>query len=485
MVSTGKFSRRGKVKLIASLVFVLHLLGIAAAVDAIMSVRTSRGAVAWSVSLVTFPYVALPAYLLFGRSKFKGYLHDREKVVVELEKVIGDVRDKVEPYRIDRQDRDEPVYTGMVRLGGLSAMRANKLELLVDGEATFDSILEGIRSARKQILFQFYIIHDDELGREVKDALVARAREGIKVYVLYDEIGSLGLSSEYVGELKAAGIQVAAFNTTKGHGNRFQLNFRNHRKIVVVDSRSGWIGGHNVGDEYLGRNPEIGPWRDTHVRIDGPAAIQAQIVVAADWYWATNRLPELEWSVHPVEGQGANAMVYPSDPASEHEAAELLFMQVITLARKRLWISSPYFVPDEGIISALQIAVLRGVDVRLIIAGKSDNVLVDLAAWSFLPELIKSGVKVYHYNGGFLHQKVFLLDDRAVGIGTKNFDNRSFRLNFEVTLIASDPELTAEVKAMLEQDMVKSRPVEPGDYEAKPFWFPLATRFSRLLAPVL
>lgn len=470
--------------MIALFISIMHLLGIAAAIDAIISVRTSQGAVAWSVSLVTFPYVALPAYLLFGRSRFEGYLEEREKVANTMnnlsKQIIADAREYGLPPGVDM-----PIYTSLVKLGTLPAMRKNRLQLLINGNATFDSILKGISGAQSHVLVEFYTIKDDGLGGRLKDALIERARAGIKVYVVYDEVGSLGLPSTYVDALRNAGVQIHAFDTRKGSGNRFQLNFRNHRKIVVVDGKSAWIGGHNVGDDYLGLNPKIGPWRDTHSQVDGPAAIMAQAVIAMDWYWATNSLPEVDWSIHPVEDGDSTVMVYPTDPSGQYEGATMLFMQAITLSRKSLWIATPYFVPDEGIISALQIAALRGVDVRLIIADKSDNKLVDFAAWSYLPRLMEAGIKVYRYTGGFLHEKVFLVDDKDAGVGTINFDNRSFRLNFEIVLMATDIDFAREVREMLVNDMENSRQVLPEELDTKSFWFPLATGFARLMAPIL
>jgi cardiolipin synthase len=252
-----------------------------------------------------------------------------------------------------------------------------------------------------------------------------------------------------------------------------------------VDGKTAWIGGHNVGDEYLGLNEKIGDWRDTHTRLQGPAVLGAELTFATDWLWATRSSLDIDWDFNGV-GQGeCEVMIFPSDPASEFEEAGLMYLQLIVDARQRIWIASPYFVPDRGIISALQLAALRGVDVRLIIPDEPDGHMVGMANWAFTKELLPAGVKVYRYQGGFMHQKVLLMDDDIAGIGTANFDNRSFRLNFEVTLLARNPDFTRQVSDMLEQDITRSRLVTQTELAAKPRWFPLAMGIARLFSPVL
>ena len=371
-----------------------------------------------------------------------------------------------------------------VRLAGLPFLRGNSVELLVDGDATFASILEGIDAAEKYVLFQFFIVHDDEIGREVKQHLIDRARAGVRVYFLYDEVGSHDLPRAYKDELRAAGVEVYDFHTRKGPRNRFQINFRNHRKVVVVDGKVAWIGGHNVGDEYLGRDPKFGHWRDTHVRIEGPAALGAQVSFAEDWYWATERWLDLAWTPAPSSGGDIPILILPSGPADEFETANLMFVHAINSASKRIWIASPYFVPDRPVITALQLAGLRGVNVRILIPDKPDHLSVYLAAFSYLDESSSTGVEFYRYQDGFLHQKVMLIDDSVATVGTANFDNRSFRLNFEITAVVADRDFAAEVEEMLEADFARSRLMEPGEYDRKPWWFRLGVKLARLTAPV-
>ena len=302
---------------------------------------------------------------------------------------------------------------------------------------------------------------------------------------LYDEIGSGDLGDAYRESLTAAGATVAPFGTTRGRGNRFQLNFRNHRKIVVVDGVEGWVGGHNVGDEYLGRDPEIGHWRDTHTRIAGPAALGLQLSFLEDWNWATGELlfDQLSWKVEP-RGESA-ALILPSGPADRLETASLMFQQAIQGARERIWIASPYFVPDDGVVAALHLAALRGVDVRLLIPDRSDSRIVDAAAETFLEALIDSGIAVYRYQGGFLHSKHFLVDHLVSTVGTANLDNRSLRLNFEVSAIVADPTFNTQMAEMFERDLEQSRRVTKEELVGRSFARRLFTRAALLFSPVL
>jgi cardiolipin synthase len=356
--------------------------------------------------------------------------------------------------------------------------------LLIDGEATFGSIFEGISEAKEYVLIQFFIVKDDELGRALKTELAAKAKQGVRVYFLYDEIGSHKLSKNYLQELRSAGAEAVSFHTTKGPRNRFQINFRNHRKIVVVDGRVTWIGGHNVGDEYMGRNPKFGRWRDTHVKITGPAALGAQLSFLEDWYWATHTIPQLNWQPVAADSANLDVLIVPSGPADSLETAGLMFMHAITAASERVWLASPYFVPDESIMAALQLAGLKGVDVRILIPDKPDHLLVYLTAFSYFDDASHTGVQFYRYTDGFLHQKAILIDDMVAGIGTANFDNRSFRLNFEITALFVDSVFTSEVEAMFLEDLASSRQMMPGDYDNKSFWFKLAVRLARLTAPI-
>ena len=479
-----RFLGRHRKRLTATFVLVAHLLGALTSVKAIMETRTSQGAIAWAISLNTMPYVAVPAYWVFGRSDFNGYVTARRTERAQFEDFWKDFETRLrERDLVAEPDREGPFV--VEQLAQLPATGGNDAELLVDGDETFPSILQGIARAENYVLVQFYIIQDDPTGHDLKDALIERANAGVRCFLLYDEIGSK-LPDSYLDPLRDAGVEVRPFNTTQGDANRFQLNFRNHRKIVVVDGKEAWVGGLNVGDEYKGLDPDFGYWRDTHMRVEGPIVQSVQVSFAEDWYWAAKEiLEDLNWDPQPAaSGANKRMLCLPSGPVDPLETCTLFFLHAINLAEDRLWIASPYFVPDPQFISALQLAALRGVDVRILVPDEGDSKLVDLSAWSFLPELHDAGIEVYRYTKGFMHHKVTVIDDRYCTIGTANFDNRSFRLNFEVTMGVDDEEFTGEVAEMLEEDFANARKVAEGEFDDKSSWFRFWSRVSRLTAPI-
>ncbi len=463
---------------------VVYAAGIFGAVHAVLTARTSQGALAWALSLVYIPLVALPLYTVFGRGKFQGY--------VEARRASGDFFDGNRDTLVASARRARPQHlTGLAaieaceRLAGLPVTSGNRAGLLVNGRETFDAIFAAIEGAERYVLIAFYILRNDGLGRALKDRLIARAREGVRICLLYDEMGSKALGEEYREDLARAGVHVSAFNSTKGPRNRFQLNFRNHRKIVVVDGRTAFIGGHNVGDEYLGLNPHMAPWRDTHVRLEGPAAQCCQLVFAEDWNWATGELLDLDWEAEAPAGGDRDVLILPSGPADDLETCALFFTHAINSARERIWIVSPYFVPDIDILTALKLAAIRGVDVRVMVPEMRDHLAVWLAAFSYFGEAQASGVKIYRYTGGFLHQKVLLVDEGAAVIGTANLDNRSFRLNFEIAALVIDRGFAAEVAEMLERDFADSYHYDHASFGERPLWVRLGAPVARLASPIL
>jgi len=466
---------------IAALVF--HILGFLSSIDAVMSTRTSQGAIAWAVVLNTFPYVAVPAYWILGRSKFQGYVTARQQGHLKIQGLAEQVKTYEEQF-VSGFGAESPATRAAERLAEIPTLTQNKAELLIDGEATFASIFEGIEGARDYVLVQFFIVKDDGLGRELQTRLIAKAKEGVRVFFLYDEVGSHKLPKSYTNELREAGVEAYDFHTRKGPRNRFQINFRNHRKIVIVDGAAAWIGGHNVGDEYLGKDPKIGAWRDTHMKIEGPAVQAVQLAFVEDWHWAAETVPELNWAPTAHPDGDMQMLIVPTGPADSLETAGLMFVHAINSARDRIWIASPYFVPDEAVMAALQLAGLRGVDVRIMIPDKPDHLMVYLAAFSYFRDASATGVRFYRYTEGFLHQKTMIVDDLVAAVGTANFDNRSFRLNFEITGFVADSAFAVGVEKMFLDDFARSREMAPADYEDRPFWFRLAVQLARLTAPV-
>lgn len=466
---------------------VMHLLGAYTSIQAIMSTRTPQGTIAWAISLNTCPYIAVPAYWIFGRSKFDDYdmIRHRE-MLLDSESENKTIRILREQGMLFEPETDVERHQQMLlqRLAQMPITRYNDADLLINGEATFQAIFRSIAKAKDYILVEFYIVRPDELGNRLKDAMIAKAKEGVRVYFMYDSLGAGGLKSDYLQPLADAGVHVASFQPSRDWGNRTRLNFRNHRKIVVVDGEEAFVGGHNVGDEYLGKHPKLTPWRDTHVCVRGPVVLEAQVAFAEDWRWVTGEDPKLNWIPQKSANGDVQALCLPTGPAEKLETATLLMLDLLNSASERIWIASPYFVPDAQFVSALQLAALRGVDVRILIPANNDDPLVDLTSYSYLGEMEEVGIKTYRYQPGFMHQKVWLIDQKLVSIGTANFDNRSMRLNFEVTMLLRDQEFADQVEQMFEADFTQSRLASAKDYTESSKAFQFFVRAARLLAPV-
>jgi cardiolipin synthase len=462
-----------------------YSIGLFCAIVAIYRTRTSQGAVAWAVALISFPIITVPLYLVFGRRSFRGYLRARQINDRSLESARSELLSaKTQlPFQLGPSVDHLKVFE---TIAGTTFLKNNAVRLLINGEQTFDAMTAAIEDAKHYVLFQFYILRDDKLGQKFKELLIKKVEQGVRVYVLYDAIGSNDLGRRYVKELVAAGVEIASFYSTKKWWppQRFQVNFRNHRKIVIVDGTRVFLGGHNVGDEYLSQDPNVGFWRDTHMEIDGPSALVAQVSFLEDWHWSTDKLPDLRWEAE-ARGVKVPVLILATGPNLVPEGCSLFFIQAIGIARQRLWIATPYFVPDEQVVSALQLAVMRGVDVKIIITRKTDALVCSLATYSLLEDVIPYGVKTYFYEKGFAHQKVMLVDDDLAAIGSANFDNRSFRLNFEITGFVFDRDFAAEVANMLEEDLANSVLVSMETLTSKPFWFRFACRVARLFAPIL
>jgi len=462
----------------------LHALGFLTAIHAIMTARTSQGAIAWALLLALFPYATLPAYAAFGRGKFAGYVKARRAGDSQIDHIARALEKKMHLFRVRDEDFD-PKYRALEELAEMPFTSHNDATLLVNGSAAFPAMFAAMEAAKEYIIVQFYIINDDTLGRQLKEILERKAREGVRVYVLYDEIGSVHLPRAYRRELAEAGVIALPFRTSRGIRNRFQINFRNHRKIVIADGEVAYVGGLNVGDEYMGRHPKFGPWRDTHVEVRGPVVQAIQFSFLEDWYWATGDVPELEWTPHPAPDENETALCLASDPSDMLETCGLFFMHSINSARERIWIASPYFVPDTSLIYALQLAALRGVDVRIMLPQIPDHLFVYLAGYSYIDEAEPSGVKFYRYQPGFMHHKVILVDDDLAAVGTANFDNRSIRLNFELMLLFADRSFAKCVSDMLEKDFLVCKKVGAADTAGRSFWFHFSVRVARLMAPIL
>ncbi len=441
----------------------LTVVGLFVARAAITTARTPQGAAAWVVFLISFPLLALPAFALFGG--------------------VSRLTSRTDGYNVQA-----PAKPAQGRLDSFASLAANAptdgntVTLLVDGQATFDAIFAAIDAAEHEILVQFYIIRSDAVGRDLKERLIQAARRGVEVCVLCDKIGSLFLDVSYVRALKAEGIEIRGIPGPHRALGRIGVNFRNHRKAVVVDGLLGFTGGINVGQEYIDGGKRFESWRDTNLSIKGPMVKQLRDVFAFDWEAVTGKgLPSLQTKT-PSDARGSQrGLMVGFGPTDRLERGSLLLCGLVNLARYRLWLATPYLVPHTDLLTALQLASMRGVDVRILIPEPADNIIAWYASRHAARSLSAAGVKVFVYQPGFMHSKIMLIDDDIASVGTVNLDIRSALLNFEETALIEDQAFAADVATMLEQDFSKSLPVAlPGPWHVRAL-APVARLFGPLL----
>lgn len=458
-----------------------YIIGIICAAMAILRSRTPQGATAWVMSLLSFPFISVPLYILIGRNKFEGYNTKRRVLDFKVQKEFDDLKAIHDDYLSSSDEmkiitrlvspRNQPGFT-----------RKNSIKLLINSDKAFPEMLEELNKAKDYIIFQYYVVRGDETGLLFLDILIKKAREGVKVTFMNDAIGVI-VPPPILKEMEEAGIQIGTFNESTRKG-KLQINFRNHRKILVIDGRVAFLGGLNIGDEYRGLKKKFGPWRDTNVRIEGPSVIAAQLASAKDWYCIHEKPIEVKWDIQPAE-DNANIMVLHSGPADDKHVCLLSHIALINSATKKLWIANPYYVPPESLMDAILLASMRGVDVRILLPSYSDARFVMLASKVYQKVLLKHGVKVYRYTAGFLHQKVMIVDDEFAVVGSANFDCRSMFINFEVSVITSDKPFIEDCSKMLRHDFEISEVVHLQEFKKVPLFEKIVSRGANLLAPIL
>ncbi len=448
-------------------------------------------ALSWIIVIALLPGVGFVFYIVFGRNHRKEKLFSR-KGLQDLERLDALSRQQLfeinspallhRPEIIDNRD----IITLLLNNDKALLTVRNRVKVLNDGAETFDEIREALRGARSSIHLEYYIIEDDELGREIADILVEKASEGVEVRLIYDDVGSWGLGRKFVGRLREAGVEVECFMPVAFPWLTSRVNYRNHRKILVVDGKIGFTGGINIAQRYV-TGTKMGAWRDTHLRIEGEAAGMLQIVFIADWYFVSGRtlndydryLPETD-----VEQQ-TMIQIAASGPDSDWASIMQAFFSAITHAKHHIYISSPYFLPNEAILTALKVAALSGIDVRIMIPSRSDSKIVYWASRSYIGELIDADVKVYLYRRGFNHSKLIMIDGQFSSVGTANMDIRSFEDNFEVSALLYDKGIAERLEADFMRDLEQSRLVTREYWETRPLVHNVYEAFSRLFSPLL
>lgn len=448
---------------------------------AILRSRTPQGATAWVMSLLSFPFIAVPAYLCLGRNKFEGYNTKRRILDSKVQREFDDLN-ALKDEDVHLSEEMSIISKAIAATNQPGFTKKNKIKLLINSEEAFPEMLETIRNAKKYIIFQFYLVRPDRTGMTFLEALMEKAREGVRVTFMNDAIG-VKIPKDVLERMREAGVEVGTFNESTKR-RKLQINFRNHRKIVVVDGEVAFLGGLNIGDEYASLKEKYGRWRDTNVRIEGPSVIAAQLASAKDWYCIHEKPINVDWEIKRTNGH-SSAMVLHTGPADDKHVCLLSYISLINSATKRLWIANAYYVPPESLMDAILLASLRGVDVRVLVPGYSDAKFVMAASKVYQKKLLKHGVKVYRYKEGFLHQKVMIVDDSFSVVGSANFDCRSMFINFEVSMITSDRKFNEECAKMLTDDFLISEEIQLTEFLDQSLMQKIAFRGANLLAPVL
>lgn len=448
---------------------------------------------AWLLVLLFVPILGFILYLLFGRQiQRKSIFNLDEQDKIGLEHIINEQIKAIDEnnFEIDKPEISNYKHLIHMLLYNNSAFLTtdNKVEMFTDGHDKFDALIEDIRKAESYIHIQYYIFKKDNLGKKILFELEKKLQEGLEVKMLYDDMGSRKLNLSSFKKFRAQGGEVASFFPSKLPLINFRMNNRNHRKIVVIDGKVGYVGGFNVGDEYLGLDKKFGYWRDTHLRLEGDSVNALQLRFMLDWNSQSTRdkmryepkyFPDVE------SGGKVGIQIASSGPDEEWEQIKYGYLKMISEAKKHIYIQTPYFIPDLSFLDAIKIAALSGVDVNVMIPNKPDHPFVYWATFANVGELIKAGVKVHIYEKGFIHTKMVAIDDEVVSIGTANMDNRSFVLNFEVNAFIYDEEIAKNSRLAYENDMTNSSLLTVERYENRSTWIKLKEGIARLLSPLL
>ncbi|MFW7381611.1 MAG: cardiolipin synthase [Oligoflexus sp.] len=463
----------------AAWIVVVYLLALLNVVKILRDEMNPTAATAWILVNLSFPLIGVPLYYFLGQNKLKGYskrrratqsIYSSQREAQKLEHLIKNNA---------KDDEKDDVPQNMI----LVKPSFNEIAILDDGTRAFREIFQAISQAKTFILVQYYIFRPDRLGRHFKDLLMERAKHGVQIFFIFDNLGSFGMTARYLRDLKKAGVHVARFLPFHVRFN-LQINYRNHRKLVVVDGHTAFVGGMNVGTEYLGKTRF---WRDTQLKIQGPAIIQLMDTFLDDWNFAVRgkrRYLPLKYFRHATQLERGKipTRVISFGPGDQLAIGLYLFMHLIQLANKRIIIATPYFIPDVVLERCLELALQRGVEVTLIIPQKPDHWFIKPISHVSIRRFAKAGGRVFLYENGFMHQKVMLIDDLHALIGTSNFDNRSIYLNFETCLVMSEQGFAGQVAQMLQKDLQESRPLDPKEHESTSYL--ILANLARLLAPL-
>ena len=463
---------------------ILYFLAALTVIGVVLSEnRNPVKSMAWVLVLLLLPVVGLAVYLIFGRS-LKGMKLISRSDLRELRLMNHFPEHGELPAGLSDESRQ--IISMVDKLIEPHMFAGNDIEVFTAGQDKFDALKRDIAAAQDYIHIQYFIIKNDAIGKEIIDLLVDKAQQGVAVRVLYDYVGSHPLSAKALKLMRGAGIEVHAFMQVTLANLPFRVNWRNHRKVVVIDGKVGYMGGMNIADRYVTGSKKQQAWRDTHYRITGEAVSALQASFAIDWNFTTRTL--LNVDAQPIarpEDKGCLMQMANSGPTSRWNNISMIFLKAITLAKHSIYLQTPYFLPSDSLLKALQSAALSGVDVRVMIPQRTDSRLLQLATGSYIKECLLSGIKIYFYKPTMLHSKVLIIDDEFVTSGSTNFDFRSFEHNFEINALIYDKGFNRHMKDIFEQDMKQSERIGMGRWKRRPLIQKALESVVRLFSPIL
>ncbi len=464
---------------------VLYALTVIAVIVVVLSEnRNPVKSMAWVLVLVLLPIVGLVIYLIFGRS-LKGMKLISRSDLREL-RHLNDYSDHIET-ELDVSDSSQQIISLVNKLAGPHLFTGNDIKIFTTGQDKFTSLLQDIESAQDYVHVQYFIIENDAVGSQLIDVLKRKAREGVQVRLLYDYVGSFYMRPRVLREMRQAGIEVHPFLEVTPANVAFRINWRNHRKVVVIDGKVGYVGGMNIAERYVTGDKKWQAWRDTHLRILGEAVAAMEYSFAIDWNYTTRKLltqPTMHYETPPACHDYIVQMM-GSGPTSRWNNISFIFLRAISLAKQRIYIQTPYFLPSEALLKALQSAALSGVDVRLMIPRRPDSWMLRLATGSYIKECLLSGMKIYFYEPTVMHAKVVITDDEFVTTGSTNFDSRSFEHNFEFNTLVYSKEFNKKICDTFEADMDLCTRVSMGKWKKRPLMQKALESVIRLISPIL
>ncbi len=454
--------------------------------------KEPKSAWAWLLVLNALPGLGFLMYLLAGTDIHKRKMFKIKGIEEQLGEAVRQQEYSVQSRKMERENPQLKGYSDLVfynlKTSDAVLTDDNAVRIFTDGNDKFDALIEDIRSAQHYIFLQYYIIKNDVLFGRIRDVLAEKAQQGVEVRILYDAMGCRSATKKFWRDLEKQGMRIAVFFPALFGRLHLRVNYRNHRKIAIIDGRVGYVGGFNVGKEYIGLDPKFGHWRDTHLRIEGSAVVSLLVRYIQDWDYAAkeNLFTNPQYIVYPEQKCGDTKMqIISSGPDSSMQGIRDNYLRLIHKAKKAIYIQTPYFIPDESIQAALLIAACSGVEVHVMIPCKPDHPFVYWATMSHIGELVMAGAKCYTYNNGFLHAKGMSIDGEACCYGTANMDIRSFSLNFEVNAMIFDEKVAQQMERIFWEDLKLCTQITKDMYKGRSLWVRFKEQVCRLLSPVL